>query len=259
MRILMVGDIYGRPGRDMLRETLPALRRERKIDFTIVNGENAAAGFGLTRSVYEEIRAAGADVVTLGNHTWDKREIADFIDAEPELLRPMNYPPGAPGRGAATYTVGGRRILVMNAMGRVFAGVHLDDPFRAVDDLLEHAQGKHDLAVLDFHAEATSEKEAMGWFLDGRVTGVFGTHTHIQTADARVLPGGTGYLTDVGMTGPAESVLGVRKEIIIERFQTQLPARFEVAEGKRQFCAVVLTADPDTGRALEVERIFIRE
>lgn len=259
LRVLMVGDIYGRPGREMLRETLPALRRARGIDFTIVNGENAAAGFGLTRPIYDEIRTAGADVVTMGNHTWDKREILDFIDGEPELLRPINYPAGTPGRGAGIYAVGGRRILVANAMGRVFSPVHLDCPFRALDALLEREGGRNPLSIVDFHAEATSEKEAMGWFLDGRATGVFGTHTHIQTADARVLPGGTAYLTDVGMTGPAQSVLGVRREIILERFLTQLPMRFEVAEGKRQFSAVLVTADPESGRALEVERIFIRE
>lgn len=243
----------------MLRETLPQVRRQYSIDFTIVNGENAAAGFGLTRGVYDEIRTAGADVVTLGNHTWDKREILEFIDEEPELLRPLNYPAGAPGRGAATFSVGSVRILVANAMGRVFSPISLDCPFRALDALLEEDGGQPKIRILDFHAEATSEKEAMGWFLDGRVTGVFGTHTHIQTADERVLPQGTAYLTDVGMTGPSESVLGMRREIIIGRFLSQLPTRFDVAEGKRQFSAVVVTAEPETGRALEVERIFIRE
>ncbi len=255
----MVGDVCGRPGRQMLREQLPQLRREHRIDLTIVNGENAAGGFGITAPVYQEILAAGADVVTLGNHTFDKREALTLLDEEPRLLRPLNYPPGTPGRGYCMLEVAGSRVLVANAMGRVFLPMDLDCPFRGVDELLEREAGRYDLFFLDFHAEATSEKEAMGWHLDGRAAGVVGTHTHIQTADNRVLPGGTAYLTDVGMTGPAESVLGMDRKAVVERFLTQLPARFEVAEGKRQISAVVVEADPASGLATEVQRIFIRE
>lgn len=255
----MVGDVCGRPGRDMLREQLPRLKRQHDIDLTIVNGENAAAGFGITRSVFEEIVAAGADVVTLGNHTFDKREVTLLLDEEPRLLRPLNYPPGAPGQGHCTVPIGGRRVLVANAMGRVFLPMTLDCPFRGVDRLLEESAGRYDLFFLDFHAEATSEKEAMGWYLDGRAAAVVGTHTHIQTADDRVLPGGTAYLTDVGMTGPAESVLGMDKQAVIGKFLSQMPARFEVAEGKRQISAVVVATDPESGLATEVQRILIRE
>ncbi|MDA8345740.1 MAG: TIGR00282 family metallophosphoesterase [Thermaerobacter sp.] len=259
MRILMVGDVCGRPGRQMLREQVPQLKRAHKIDLTIVNGENAAAGFGVTRPIYEEILAAGADVVTLGNHTFDKREAVSLLDEEPRLLRPLNYPPGTPGQGYCIVQAGGQRVLVANAMGRVFLPMDLDCPFRGVDALLEEQSGRYDLFFLDFHAEATSEKEAMGWYLDGRAAGVVGTHTHIQTADDRVLPGGTAYLTDVGMTGPSESVLGMDRKAVIGRFLSQMPARFEVAEGKRQISAVVVATDPESGLATEVQRILIRE
>jgi len=255
----MVGDVCGRPGRAMLREHLPGLRRSHGADLVVVNGENAAAGFGITPSVYEEILAAGADVVTLGNHAFDKKEAMGLLDEEPRLLRPLNYPPGAPGRGAVVVEAGGRRVLVMNAMGRVFLPILLDDPFRAVDGVLEEQRGRFDVAFLDFHGEATSEKEAMGWYLDGRVAAVVGTHTHVQTADERVLPDGTAYITDVGMTGPADSVLGMDKGAMVRRMLQQLPARFEVAEGRRQLNAVVVDVDGDTGRSREVQRIFIRE
>ncbi len=259
MRILMVGDVCGRPGRTMLREQLPALRRSYGADLVVVNGENAAAGFGITPSVYEELRAAGADVVTLGNHTFDKKEAMTLLDEEPRLLRPLNYPPGAPGRGAAVVEAAGCRVLVMNAMGRVFLPILLDDPFRAVDAELEAHQGRFGVALLDFHGEATSEKEAMGWYLDGRAAAVLGTHTHVQTADERILPAGTAYITDVGMTGPADSVLGMDKDAMVQRMLRQLPTRFEVAEGRRQINAVVVEVERESGMAREVQRIFIRE
>lgn len=243
----------------MLRERLGPLRREHSVDLAIVNGENAAAGFGITGPTYQEILEAGADVVTLGNHTFDKREAVALLDEEPRLLRPLNYPPGAPGRGHCIIEAGGARVLVANAMGRVFLPMNLDCPFRGVDDLLAQEAGRYDLFFLDFHAEATSEKEAMGWHLDGRATAVVGTHTHIQTADDRVLPSGTAYLTDVGMTGPSESVLGMDRKGVVGRFLSQVPARFEVAEGKRQLSALLVDADPSTGLAKEVQRIFIRE
>ncbi len=253
----MVGDVCGRPGRSMLREHLPALRRAHAADLVVVNGENAAAGFGITPSVYEELRAAGADVVTLGNHTFDKKEAMALLDEEPRLLRPLNYPPGAPGRGAAVVDAGGCRVLVMNAMGRVFLPILLDDPFRAVEAELEAHSGRYDAVFLDFHGEATSEKEAMGWYLDGRAAAVVGTHTHVQTADERILPAGTAYITDVGMTGPADSVLGMNKDAMVQRMLRQLPTRFEVAEGRRQLNAVVV--EVESGLAREVQRIFIRE
>ncbi len=259
MRILMVGDVCGRPGRTILREQLPGLRRSHGADLVVVNGENAAAGFGITPSVYEELLAAGADVVTLGNHTFDKKEAMALLDEEPRLLRPLNYPPGAPGRGAAVVEAGGCRVLVMNAMGRVFLPILLDDPFRAVDAELDAHRGRYDVAFLDFHGEATSEKEAMGWYLDGRAAAVVGTHTHVQTADERVLPLGTAYITDVGMTGPADSVLGMNKDAMVQRMLRQLPTRFEVAEGRRQINAVVVEVDRESGQAREVQRIFIRE
>ena len=259
MRILMVGDVCGRPGRTILREQLAGLRRSHGADLVVVNGENAAAGFGITPSVYEELLAAGADVVTLGNHTFDKKEAMALLDEEPRLLRPLNYPPGAPGRGAAVVEAGGCRVLVMNAMGRVFLPILLDDPFRAVDAELEAHSGRYDVAFLDFHGEATSEKEAMGWYLDGRAAAVVGTHTHVQTADERILPQGTAYITDVGMTGPADSVLGMDKDAMVQRMLRQLPTRFEVAEGRRQINAVVVEVDRESGQAREVQRIFIRE
>ena len=184
----MVGDICGRPGRAYLREQLPALRRREAADIVVVNGENAAAGFGITPSVYEEILAAGADVVTLGNHAFDKKEALALVDQEPRLLRPLNYPPGTPGRGAVVVHTPSGRLLVMNAMGRVFQPILVDDPFRGVDRQLEELAGRFDVALLDFHGEATSEKQAMGWHLDGRVAAVVGTHTHVQTADERILP-----------------------------------------------------------------------
>jgi metallophosphoesterase (TIGR00282 family) len=259
MRILMVGDVCGRPGRSFLRELLGSLRRSHGADLVVVNGENAAAGFGITPSVYQELLEAGADVVTLGNHTFDKKEAMTLLDEEPRLLRPLNYPPGAPGRGAAVVEAKGRRVLVMNAMGRVFLPILLDDPFRAVDAALGAHAGRSDVAFLDFHGEATSEKEAMGWYLDGRVAAVVGTHTHVQTADERLLPQGTAYITDVGMTGPADSVLGMDKDAMVERMRRQLPMRFEVAEGRRQLNAVVVDVEAESGRAREVQRIFIRE
>ena len=259
LRILMVGDVCGRPGREMLREHLGPLRRSHKADLVIVNGENAAAGFGITPSVYAEIVSAGADVVTLGNHTFDKKDAMSLLDEEPHLLRPLNYPPGAPGRGAAVVVAAGARVLVLNAMGRVFLPILLDDPFRAVDAELEAYRGRYDVAFLDFHGEATSEKEAMGWYLDGRAAAVVGTHTHVQTADERVLPKGTAYITDVGMTGPADSVLGMDKDAMVQRMLRQLPVRFEVAEGRRQLNAVVVEVDGESGMAREVQRIFIRD
>jgi metallophosphoesterase (TIGR00282 family) len=260
VRVLFVADVVGKPGRSLLRECLPALRRERAVDLVVANGENAAGGAGLTPVVARELLSAGVDVLTLGNHAWDKRELAPAIDEFPQLLRPLNYPAGVPGRGALVARApGGARLAVLNAMGRVFSPLHLDCPFRAVERALEELGPSPGPVLLDFHAEATSEKVAMGWFLDGRVTAVIGTHTHVQTADATLLPKGTAYITDAGMTGPWVSSLGVDRDQVLERFLTQMPVRFEVAPGPRQFNGVLIEADDRTGRATGIEPLAWRE
>ncbi len=261
MRILFIGDIFGRPGRNIVRENLSALLRENQVDLCVANAENAAGGFGLTPQIAEEFFNLGVDVLTTGNHAWDKRELSEYFLAaanEPysparRILRPANYPPGTAGTGIYEGTTrAGIPYAVMNLQGRVFMA-SIDDPFRAADRLLASTEAK--VILLDFHAEATSEKVAMGWYLDGRVTAVLGTHTHIPTADTRVLPGGTAYQTDVGMTGPYDSVIGVQKELIVQRFLTAMPARFEAATGDVRLCAVLVECDDATGRAKSVRRI----
>ncbi|MBC7104809.1 MAG: TIGR00282 family metallophosphoesterase [Firmicutes bacterium] len=255
MRVLVVGDIVGRPGRRAVKELLPGLVRRLGVDFTLANAENAAGGMGITRKVVEELLACGVDVLTTGNHVWQKKEVMQFIDGEPRVLRPANYPPGTPGRGLGVFETRDRvRVAVLNLLGRVFVGP-VDCPFRCADELLRGLGGNVRVVVVDFHAEATSEKAALAWYLDGRVSAVVGTHTHVQTADERVLPGGTAYITDVGMTGPRDSVIGMKKEIIVERFLTQLPSRFEVATGPFQFNAVVVDVDPASGRAVAIARV----
>ncbi len=256
MKILFIGDVTGKPGRRILADRLPALRREHKLDVIIANGENSAGGMGLTAGTAEELFAAGVDVLTNGNHVWHNREAYDLLDAEPRVLRPANYPPGVPGRGAAVVTAAsGARIGVLNLQGRVFMQ-ELDDPFRVGREQAAALRTQVPAVVVDFHAEATSEKVAMGWYLDGHVSAVIGTHTHVQTADERVLPGGTAFITDVGMTGPYDGVIGMARETIIERFLTQLPVRFEVASGPVQLNAVVVTVDDD-GRARGIERLHM--
>ena len=252
MRILFVGDVVGRPGREAVRAILPPLREEKGIALAIVNGENAAGGAGLTAEIARELLASGADIVTNGNHIWDQRAFMKEIDElGPQAIRPLNLPPGNPGRGWAI--VNG--VLVANAIGRVFMAAY-DDPFRAVDALLaELGDGAPKIRILDWHAEATSEKVAMGWYLDGRFSAVLGSHTHVPTADARVLPKGTAYVSDTGMCGPRDSVLGVRTEIILDRFVTMLPKRFEVADGPAVFNSVLLDIDEATGRARSIERL----
>lgn len=260
MRILFVGDVVGKPGRRILRDSLPALRREHSLGFVVVNGENAAGGSGLTPATARELFDLGVDAITLGNHTWDKRELAPAMDDFPRLVRPLNYPAGAPGRGwLVAQSRSGVPVGVVNAMGRVFAAPHLDCPFRGVEQALEELAGQARIVLVDFHAEATSEKVSMGWFLDGRVTAVVGTHTHVQTADAAVLPGGTAYITDAGMTGPWVSALGVERGRILERFLTQLPVRFDVAPGPCQFNGTIIDADPGTGRATAIQALAWRE
>jgi 2',3'-cyclic-nucleotide 2'-phosphodiesterase len=255
MRLLFIGDIVGRPGRDLVQRGLPALVDEHRIDLVIANAENAAAGFGITREIGDQILGWGVDVMTSGNHIWDKKEAIDYIGAEPRLLRPANFPAGVPGNGAyLARTADGRSAGVINVMGRVFM-LAIDDPFavvlREIDKLRERAR----IIVVDFHAEATSEKVAMGWHLDGKVTAVIGTHTHVQTADDRILPKGTAYLTDVGMTGPHDSVIGVEIAPALGKFLNGMPARFETATGNPRLNAVVIEADEKTGLALDIERL----
>ncbi|MGH2499362.1 MAG: TIGR00282 family metallophosphoesterase [Candidatus Limnocylindria bacterium] len=250
MRVLFVGDVVGRPGRRAVAELLPRLRAERRIDLAIVNGENAAGGAGLTGEIARELHDAGADVVTNGNHVWDQKVFKDEIAGLPFALRPLNYPPSNPGRG----WIVARGALVVNAIGRVFMG-QADDPFRAVDALLaELGDGGPRVRILDWHAEATSEKLAMGWHLDGRFSAVLGSHTHVPTADARILPRGTALVCDTGMVGPRDSVLGMRPDVIVERFVTGMPRRFEVADGPVAFNSVVVDVDEADGRARSIER-----
>jgi len=260
MKLLFIGDIVGRPGRDLLRRHLKALAASLAVDLVIANGENAAGGNGITRDNAKEIFGAGVDVITTGNHVWDKREALEFIVGEPRLIRPANYPDGTPGLGS--YVVASRdgvRVGVVNVMGRVFLHA-IDDPFRAADR--EIARVKADgaqVVFVDLHAETTSEKVALSWYLDGQVAAVIGTHTHVQTADERILPGGTACLTDVGMTGPHDGVIGMDKTAVIARFVTGLPGRFEPATGDVRLHGVTVTTDPATGRATTIERVALTE
>jgi hypothetical protein len=255
MRILFIGDIFGRPGRDIVRQAIPALVERESLDFVIANVENSAAGFGVTGDIADTILGYGVDAMTTGNHVWDKKEVFEYIPGQPKLLRPANFPAGVPGRGSYLgRTRTGEPIGVVNVMGRVFMQP-LDDPFAVVLKEIDRLRAKARVVIVDFHAEATSEKIAMGWHLDGRATAVFGTHTHVQTADERILPKGTAYLTDVGMTGPHDSIIGVTTEIALTRFVTGLPAKFEAAGGPGRLNAVIVTADQATGRATKVERL----
>jgi metallophosphoesterase (TIGR00282 family) len=263
VRILFIGDIFGRPGRTLVREKLRDLVREHSIDLVLANAENAAAGFGITPALAEDLFELGIDVMTTGNHVWDKREIIDYFtaaDGNPHspsrrLLRPANYAPNLPGWGVYEGEKNGVLYAVINLQGRVFMASN-DDPFRKADELLRQIKAK--IVLVDVHAEATSEKIALGWYLDGRVTAVVGTHTHVPTADERVLPGGTAYITDVGMTGPYDGVIGVNKEQIITRFLNNMPARFEPATGDARLCAVVVDGDEVTGKARSIRRITLR-
>jgi 2',3'-cyclic-nucleotide 2'-phosphodiesterase len=258
MRILFIGDIFGQPGRRMVRETLPRLREELQPDLVLANGENAAAGFGITPTLVEELLDLDIAVLTSGNHIWDKKEIYPYLrdQINGRLLRPANYPPGAPGHGLFVgKTPAGTGYAVINLQGRVFMPT-LDCPFRKADELLGSIPEDVKIRIVDVHAEATSEKQALGWYLDGRVTAVLGTHTHVPTADEMVLPQGTGYLTDLGMTGPYESIIGMERQAVIEKFLNQLPARFEVAHGDVRLSAALIEADPQTGRSLSICRVM---
>lgn len=251
-RILFLGDVVGKPGRQAIQRNLPALQEEHRPLFTIVNGENAAAGMGITPDIAEELFKFGCDAVTLGNHAFRKREIYDYLKGPRAIVRPSNLPPEVPGRGCVTLEKEGVHLAVANLCGRVFMDGY-DDPFREADRLIEESAGSH--FFLDLHAEATSEKIAMGWHIAGRATACVGTHTHVTTADESVLPGGTAYITDVGMCGPMPSVLGVEKDVILHRFRTSLPTKFEVADHPGVISGVVIGVERDTGRAISIERI----
>lgn len=255
MNVLFVGDVVGRPGRRAVAQWLPALRRELRADFVIANGENSAGGFGVTPETFKDLIDAGADVVTGGNHIWHTREAPVLLDAEPRLLRPANYPAGAPGRGAGVFAAaGGVRVGVLNLEGRAFMQPLLS-PFEFGRDEADQLRAETRVIVVDMHAEATSEKAALAWHLDGRVSAVIGTHTHVQTADERVLPGGTAFITDAGMTGPRDSIIGMSRETVLPRFLTLLPARFEVAAGPAQLNGVLVEIDADNGRARAIRRV----
>jgi hypothetical protein len=256
MKILFIGDIVGAPGRRAVEELLPRVVDHNFIDLVVANGENASGGIGITPQVADQLLGLGIDLLTSGNHIWKHKEILPYLEETDRLVRPANYPPETPGRGLAIVeTAAGEKVAVINLEGRVFMSP-LECPFRTVEQLLTTIPKEVKVILVDMHAEATSEKQAMGWFLDGRVSAVIGTHTHVQTADERVLPGGTGYISDAGMTGPVDSVIGMRKEIILERFWTQRPQPFKVAAQNIQLQGVMLKIDPQ-GRCQEVTRLLL--
>ncbi len=255
MRLLIIGDVVGRSGRRAVKVNLGRLKKELALDMVIANGENAAGGKGITKEVAHELFASGVDVLTMGNHVWNKREAFEYIDGEIRIIRPANYPPGVPGIGAGVFDKCKKaKVAVVNLAGRVFLQ-SIDCPFRKADEILERLAGKVRVVIIDFHAEATSEKVALGWYLDGRVSALIGTHTHVQTADECILPGGTAYITDIGMTGPFNSIIGVKKEMVLDSFITQIPQRFEVATGPFQFNGVVVDIDENSGKATAITRI----
>ena len=256
MRILAVGDIVGESGVRKLKSILPTLKKEENIDFVITNGENSAGGMGLTEKNFKDIREAGADVITMGNHTWGKKDIFKFIDV-PELLRPANYPKRVPGKGLGIYKCKDKKIAVINLMGRVDLNILTENPFVIVKEMVENLQGKVDIIAIDFHAEATAEKIAMGRFLDGKITLLFGTHTHVQTGDEQIFPNGTGYITDLGMTGPKNSVIGMDVNASLKRFETTLPEKYKLAEGECIFNGVIFDIDDLTNKVIEIKRLRI--
>ncbi|HEX5109708.1 MAG TPA: TIGR00282 family metallophosphoesterase [Vicinamibacterales bacterium] len=259
MKVLFIGDIVGKPGRELVRKSLRALVDHHSIDLVVANAENVAAGFGITKDIGDALLDWGVDVMTSGNHIWDKKEAIPYIQTEPRLLRPANYPAGVPGRGSYVAQTGdGRAVGVVNAMGRVFMQ-SIDDPFVVVLREIEAIRHRTRVIIVDFHAEATSEKIAMGWHLDGKATLVVGTHTHVQTADERILPNGTAYLTDAGMTGPHDSIIGMERESAMTRFLTGMPSKFEPASGNPRLNGVIVEADERTGRAIAVTRISYSE
>ena len=258
LNILAIGDVIGNPGRRIVKELLPGIKREYKIDFIVANGENSAGGIGITYSVAHELYTFGVDVITTGNHIWSKRDVLSFINDDNRIVRPANYNPELPGKGSTVCHLSNKSIGVVNILGRVYMDP-IDCPFKAVLKEIDKLKDVADFIVVDFHAEATSEKLAMGWFLDGKVDIVFGTHTHVQTSDDRILPGGTAYITDLGMTGPYDSVIGVDKDIVLRKFTTLMPEKFEVAKGGAQLNAVIFEIDDTTKKVKRIERLFIRK
>ena len=259
MNILIIGDVVGSPGRGILKKALPVVFEKHDIDYCIANAENAAGGFGVTKDVCDELLDAGVDCLTSGNHIWDKKEIVGIIDLIPQLLRPLNYPKDQPGRG---HHVGkGKRsgvpVATLNLSCRVFMNGSIDDPFRLGSEAVERLRGEAPIVIVDVHGEASSEKTALGYHLDGRVAAVVGTHTHVPTCDHRILPQGTAYCTDLGMTGPYDSVIGVEKDAVVRRFLTGMRTRFETAKGDPRFAAVVVDADPETGLARSIDRMLL--
>jgi metallophosphoesterase (TIGR00282 family) len=261
MNILVIGDVVGSPGRAIMKRALPQVFRQHDIDYCIANVENAAGGFGVTPEICDEILGMGVDVMTSGNHIWDKKEIIPAIGRFPQLLRPANYPEGQPGRGSHLGLGKDSRVPVatLNLSGRVFMNGSIDDPFRKALEEVEALRREARVIVVDMHAEATSEKMALGYLLDGQVSAVVGTHTHVPTCDQRLLPKGTAYLSDIGMTGPYDSVIGVEAQTIVERFLTGMPARFETARADARFAAAVVDVDPQTGRAKAIHRMLLAE
>jgi len=261
MNILVIGDVVGSPGRSIMKKALPLVFARHSIDYCIANVENAAGGFGVTRDICDEVLDMGVDCMTSGNHIWDKREIIPFIDLIPQLLRPANYPAKQPGRGS--YVGSGKKsklpVATLNLSGRVFMNGALDDPFQKAQQEMEALKKQAKVVIVDMHGEASSEKTAMGVFLDGSASAVFGTHTHVPTCDQRILPKGTAYITDLGMTGPYDSVIGVEKELILQRFTIGMPARFETAKGDPRFAAALIDVDEATGRARAIERMLLSE
>lgn len=261
MNILLIGDVVGSPGRHILKKALPLVVEKHDVEYVVANVENAAGGFGVTKEICDEILDAGVDCLTSGNHIWDKKEVLGVIDLIPQLLRPLNYPSRQPGRGSHVGKArrSGVPVATLNLSGRVFMHGAMDDPFTLGLQEVERLRKEAKVILVDMHGEATSEKTAIAHYLDGRVTAVVGTHTHVPTCDHRVLPGGTAYCSDLGMTGPYDSVIGVTKEVVIERFLTGMPNRFETAKGDPRFAAVVVEADPETGRARAIDRMLLAE
>ncbi len=251
MLILTIGDVIGSPGRRAIKALLPGIKEQHRVELTIANGENIAGGLGMTSATADELLGAGVDILTSGNHIWAQKEIIPYLDSEMPILRPLNYPPGVPGRG---YTMFGNQALVINLIGRTFIG-NFDCPFRAMDKLLDELEPRPKVIIIDFHAEATSEKMALGRYLDGRVSAVLGSHTHVGTIDAQLLPGGTAYVTDIGMTGPIDSVIGDDTEAVVQRFLTIISHRLAVAKGNVMFNGILVEVDDDSGRATSIQRI----
>lgn len=258
MKVLFVGDVVGAKGREMVEQYLPKLKKKYNPEVTIVNGENSAHGKGITMKIYQKLLSLGVQAVTMGNHTWDKKEIFEFIDEAKALVRPANFPEGIPGKGIVYVEADGKELAVINLQGRTFLPA-IDCPFRKADELIQEAKKRTPYIFVDFHAEATSEKQAMGWYLDGKVSAVVGTHTHVQTADERILDKGTAFITDVGMTGPYDGILGVDREAVLKKFLTNLPVRFEINEGRGQLNAVLVEIEEGTGKAKSIKRILIND